>query len=89
MDLSSDTISWLILGAVLLCVFGGGAWVVKRFFIDKKYYGGAQFVGRQIYEEFQHADRREAIEHVIYMEEEERQQDFSADDNSPDNGDRK
>ena len=72
-----DALSWLLVAAILGALFLGCAVIIKKFFIDKKYLGGSQFVGRQIYEEFQNADGRESIEHVIYMEEEERQQDFS------------
>jgi hypothetical protein len=81
----SEVLSWVVIAVSLLAIFVGGGYVIKRFFIDKKYFGGSQFVGRQIYEEFQNADRRESIEQVIYMEEEERQQDFTAGkDNPPD-----
>jgi hypothetical protein len=90
LNISGDIASWLIIAVSLLAIFVGAGFVIKRFFIDKKYFGGSQFVGRQIYEEFQNADRRKSIEHVIYMEKEERQQDFSAgeDDSSDHNTDK-
>ena len=80
MDLSGNLSSWLVIGVSLAAIMFGCAVVIKKFFIDKKYFGGSQFVGRQIYGEFQNADRKKSLEHVIYMEEDERQQDFTADD---------
>ena len=78
MNASGDIISWLVIGGSLATIFLGCAVVIKKFFIDKKYFGAGQFIGRQIYSEFQNADRKKSIEHVIYMEEEERRQDFSS-----------
>ncbi|MDF1544419.1 MAG: hypothetical protein P1R58_04880 [bacterium] len=74
---SGDFLSFAIVAAILILLFAGCGFVIKRFFFDKKYMGGTQIVGRQVYESFQNADRRDSIEHVIYMEEEEGQQDFS------------
>ncbi|UCC43936.1 MAG: hypothetical protein JSU65_12615 [Candidatus Zixiibacteriota bacterium] len=75
-----ESSSWLLIAVILAVVFLGCAVVIKRFFIDKKYFGGSQFVGRQIYKGFQNTNNQENIEHVIYMEEEERQQDSIAGD---------
>ncbi len=86
MNIPDNIVSWLVLGISLIAIFFGCAVVIKRFFIDKKYLGGSQFVGRQIYAEFQNADRKKNIDHVIYMEEEERQQDFTgAEDDETEN----
>ncbi len=87
MEASVDLSSWIVIAGMLIALFAGCGFIIKRFFIDKKYFGGSQFVGRQIYEGFQNADRRESIEHVIYMEEEERQQDFTEGDKIPPAGD--
>ena len=80
MDVSNNLFSWLLIAVVLCVIFIGCGYVIKCVFIDKKYSGPSQFVGRQIYSGFQNADRKENIEHVIYMEEHERQQDFTAGD---------
>jgi hypothetical protein len=85
MTSSNDIISWVVMGAILLLIFAGCGFIIKRFFIDKKYYGGAQFVGRQIYEKFQNADGKKSIEHVIKMEQEDHHEDFidETDDSAP------
>lgn len=81
--LSPDLTSWLTLAALLLAIFAGMEYVVKRVLIDKKYYGNVQGISRQVYQIFQNADRQASIEHVIYMEDEERDEDFiEGDDNS-------
>ncbi len=82
--MANDVSSWIVLASVLILIFVGCGIVVKRFFIDKKYFGGAQFVGRQIYEEFQNADGKNSIEYVIRMEQEDHQDDFiDGSDNEP------
>lgn len=80
LDASSDTSSLLLAGALLALIFAVCAIVIKRAFVDKKYFGGGQFVGRQIYHSLQNADRKKAVEEVIYQEEDEDQQEFTADD---------
>jgi hypothetical protein len=80
MDASNDLVSLALVGLILLAVFAGCAIAIKRAFIDKKYFGGSQFVGRQIFRAFQSGDRKQSIEHVIYMEEDEEKKDFTADD---------
>ena len=44
---------------------------------------GAQFFGRQIYSDFQNADKKAATEHVIYVEENEREDAFDSEDFDP------
>ena len=79
--MQSDWLSYAVMAVLLLAIFAFCAVVIKRFWIDKKPIGGtSQFVGRNVLQKFQNADRKESIEHVIYMEEEERQVDFDADD---------
>ena len=80
MSLSNDMISWLVLAACLLAIFAGMGYVVKRVLIDKKYFGSVQFVSRTAFQSFQNADKQASIEHVIYLEEEEKELDFISDD---------
>jgi hypothetical protein len=84
MEEPNNLVSWIVVGVSLGALFLGCALVIKKFFVDKKYFGGSEFVGRQIYKEFQNADSRDNIEHVIYMEEDESCQDFTAADNDED-----
>ena len=85
--MSSNWLSYAVMAIGLLGIFAFCAIVIKRYWIDKKPIGGtSQFVGRNILQQFQNADRKESIEHVIYMEEEERKQDFDADDEPPEDG---
>ena len=85
MNSTNEAISWVVLGILITLIFIGCGFIIKRFFIDKKYYGGVQFVGRQIYEEFQNADGKKSVEHVIHMEQEEHHEDFicRTDDTDP------
>ncbi len=80
METSDNILSWLVIAVILGGIFLGSSVVIKRFFIDKKYFGGSQFVGRQVYKALQNADRKESVEHVIYMEEDESLQDFTGED---------
>jgi hypothetical protein len=73
-------ISWLVLAGLLLAIFAGMGYVVKRVLIDKRYFGTVQFLSRTAFQSFQNADRRDSIEQVVYMEEEEKELDFIADD---------
>jgi hypothetical protein len=85
MDFINQHISFIIAGGILLTIFILAGWVIKRRFIDKSMFGtGAQFFGRQIYNDFQNADRKAAIEHVIYIEEDDREEAFGGEDIDPD-----
>ena len=84
MDFITEHISFLIAGAILLIIFILAGWVIKRRFIDKSMFGtGAQFFGRQIYSDFQNVDKKAAVEHVIYVEEDEREEAFGGEDFEP------
>ena len=80
MEASYDMSSFLLVGLILALIFAGCAIVIKKAFVDKKYFGGSQFVGREIYRALQNADRKKSVEHVIYMEEDEAKKDFTAED---------
>ena len=50
--------------------------VIKRYWIDKKPISfGSQFVGENIYRQYQNEEKKRAIEHVIYLRDEEEQDD--------------
>ncbi len=77
MDIINEYISFIIAGGILLIIFVLAGWVIKKRFIDKSMFGtGAQFIGRQVYNDFQNADKKAAIEHVIYIEEDDREEAF-------------
>ncbi len=83
MDLSLMTSLAMVIGA-LGFLFGFCAFVIKRFLVDKQYYhSDVQFLGRQVRDQFSNADSQAATEHVIYVEEDEREDHFVADDKSP------
>ena len=66
--MSNDWISFAVMAILLLVIFAFCTVVIKRYWIDKKQIGGtSQFVGRNVLQQFQNADRKDAIEHVIYM----------------------
>jgi hypothetical protein len=76
----TDLTSWLVLAGLLLAIFGGMAYVIKRVFIDKKMFGESRMVSMAALHSFQNADRQKSIEHVIYMEQDEKELDFVEDD---------
>ena len=68
----------------MLIIFILAGWVIKKRFIDKSMFGtGAQFLGRQVYNDFQNVDKKAAVEHVIYVEEDEREEAFDSEDFDP------
>ena len=77
---SDDLTSWFVLAGLLLVIFGGMAYVVKRVFIDKRMFGESRMISMSALHSFQNADRQKSIEHVIYMEQDEQELDFIADD---------
>jgi hypothetical protein len=69
---------------ILLILIG---WIIYR--VSKKgewINPGSRFVGRSVYTDFQNEDNKEAIEHVIYVEEDDREEAFvEGDDDKGDN----
>jgi hypothetical protein len=61
---------------ILLIIFGFCFRVIKRRWIDKKYYGaGTEATTMNVYMQMQNASKKKSIEHVL-EEEETRKQDF-------------
>ncbi len=72
-----DLVGFLIISLIILLIFAFCAIVIKRHWIDKRWINSeSQFVGRNIYMQFQNADKKRAIEHVIFKKEDEKNQDF-------------
>jgi len=70
-----DSLSLIVIGSLLAAIFVCCGWVIKRHWLDKEWINpGSRLVGRHIVTQFQNADGREAIEHVIYMSEDEREE---------------
>jgi len=77
----SDIISLGMVGLVLLLIFGLCALVIKRYWIDKKQItSGSQFVGQNVYMQFQNKDKKQAVEEVLYQKEDEREEDEKGED---------
>jgi len=84
MNFIYESFSFILAGALLLLIFGLAGWVIKKRFIDKSMFGtGAQFFGRQVYNDFQNVDKKAAVEHVIYVEEDERDEEFGGEGIKP------
>ncbi len=67
--------SYLVLLLLLLLIFLFCLVMIKRFWIEKKPISfGSQFVGENIYRQFLMADKKRAIEQVIYQREEKEQE---------------
>ncbi len=70
-----------VFSGLLLAVFGGCAWVIYRHWMKKEWLNrGNRFLGEHIYTQFQNSDSRDAIEHIQYVREEEREDDFREED---------
>ena len=77
-------ISLVIVGGVTLFIFGVCAWVIKQHWLDKRWINeSSSFIGRTIYEEMQNADAKECIQHVIYQEEQECEENFGGEKPKP------
>lgn len=70
--------SYIVLGFLLLLIFGGMAFVIFKRFFRRSWYG-AGFIGQNVWYHFQPKDKRESMEEVQYMEEDEKDEDFGAD----------
>jgi len=71
---------------ILLILIG---WIIYR--VSKKgewINPGSRFVGRSVYTDFQNEDNKEAIEHVIFVEEDEREEAFIDEDKGKDKSNR-
>lgn len=81
---ADQIISLAIVGGVTLAIFGICAWVIKQHWIDKRWINeSSRFIGRTIYEEMQNADEKERVQHVIYQEEQECDEDFGGEGLKP------
>ena len=81
--MSFDDVSSLILmGTIFLLLFIFCIVVIKRYWIDKKPISfGSQFVGENIYQQYQNEEKKRAVEHVIYLRDEEKEDDDEGQDN--------
>jgi hypothetical protein len=76
--------AFVIIGVFHVVLFSVFGWVIWRHYKKKRWIGGAtRFLGRSVYSDFQNADSQERIEHVIYMEEDERDEDFGGEGETP------
>ncbi len=80
--MSTDNLfSFILIISVLALFFTFCAVVIKRYWIDKKSItSGSQFVGEEIYMQWQNKDKKRAIEQVIYQKEEEEEEDDEGED---------
>ena len=72
---------------LVIAFFAGGAgymvYKLKRRFVDKKQFKmGTQFTGENLLMQFQQEDKKKAIEHVVYMRDEEEVEDEEGEDKS-------
>lgn len=75
MEDPNSLFSFIFMALILLAIFALCAYVIKRCWIDRKWFGsGSQFIGRHVYTQFQNADKRQAVEHIIFVEEDEREE---------------
>ncbi|MCP4727567.1 MAG: hypothetical protein GY863_21185 [bacterium] len=78
MDLDIGQIFYLL---VLLAFFLFCIWVVKRRWIDKKEVSASsQFVGENIIMNFSDAEKKKAMQEIVYQRDEKEEKDDSGDD---------
>jgi hypothetical protein len=76
----SLAVAFLLL-ATIFALCGRAVW---RHWVRKKWMSaGSQFMGRGVYSQFVNKDKDRAMEEVIFLEEEKREQDFDADGFKP------
>ena len=64
---------------LLFFIFCG--YIIKRRWVDKKSIpGGIQFTSEHVYTQFQNKNRKQAIEHVHYLNEDDEVEDEEGDD---------
>ena len=80
--MSLDNISSLILmGSMLLLLLIFCVAVIKRYWIDKKPISfGSQFVGENIYLQYQNEEKKRAFEEVVYQRDEQEEEDDEGED---------
>ncbi len=79
-----NILTLVLIGGFTLLVFGVCGWVIKQHWLDKQWISDStRFIGRSIYTDLQNADAQDAMEEVIYQEEEEREEDFGGEKPKP------
>lgn len=76
MDFIINNDSYIVIVGLLLAIFIFCGIVIKRFWIDKRWFNDtSSFIGRHVYTQFQNQDSKESLEHVMFMTEDERNED--------------
>jgi len=79
-----SNISFLIVGFILVGIFVFCGWFIKRHFMDGRWPSPTtRFTGRQVSESFQNVDKKEALEQVAFLEEEDREENHGGEGNGP------
>ena len=74
--MDTNLISNIVWISFLLLVFLFCFIVIKRYWFDKKPISfGSQFVGENIYRQFQNEDKKKAVEQIIYQRDDEEKED--------------
>ncbi|MFQ5605314.1 MAG: hypothetical protein ACE5HS_18770 [bacterium] len=78
---STLNVDLMVLVGVILLIFFFCGWIIKRDWIDKKQItSGAQFTGENVLLQYQNEDKKHALEHVIYMRDQEEVNDEEGED---------
>ena len=81
---TEQIVSLALVGGITLAIFVICGWVIKQHWIDKRWINeSSRFIGRTIFEDMQNADNKECIQHVIYQEEQECEEDFGGEKPKP------
>jgi hypothetical protein len=82
---TEQTGNLIFVGAILAgIIIACAAVIVRRFVMKKMITAGSQYVGQNIYLQYQNADRKRAVEEVIYQNDGEKQHAFSGEDEGED-----
>ncbi len=76
--ITEQAINFLIVGGILIALFSlCSVVIVKRFVSKEMINAGNQYLGQNIYMQYQNADKKQAIEEVMFRKEDDRQDDFN------------
>ncbi|MCP4581660.1 MAG: hypothetical protein GY839_08555 [candidate division Zixibacteria bacterium] len=75
--ITEQTASLILAGGIILAIIVFcSVVIVKRFVSKEMINAGSQYVGQNIYMQYQNADSRQAIEEIMYKKEDERRDAF-------------
>ena len=67
--------AYIIIAVILFLIFGGMGWIIYKRYVKRAWYG-SQYIGQNVYYQFQTKNKQESIEEAQYLEEDEKDEEF-------------